>query len=244
MCSLPHLKMIISIDIHLLSMMKIPQFIFAFFAFFAIEPAFSQDQVTLFYINKIQLTQADSTALSACKTKEFKTVSLEIYVQDKNGKVDSIFSAGSDFHWWKDSVVFSYNIPKNLYQNNASISLHPVYQIACSGLNGNRGVENVEADGESNTVRNINVKFVSNPPGATVYLIPKLMWQRTPALSGKKDPAILGRYLLYNGVTPVNAMAQEYVYIALFKFKDKFIPVECSPTHFKMDDMVFANFIQ
>ena len=206
--------------------------------------AHSQDSLQLFYINKVILSQSDSATIAQCTKIAYKGVSLEITLFNKNGNPETLYTQGQNYRWWKDSVLFSYVVPAALYNESDSVSIHPTFQIACSGLNGNRGVENVEAEGRETAVKNIRVKFTSNPPGATVYLIPKLIWERTPALSKSRSQAALSRYVVYNGITPVQATAQEYVYIALFKYKNRFVPVECSPTHFNTDDTVFANFEQ
>ena len=207
--------------------------------------ASSQDSLHLFYISKVSLTKSDSADVAQCTKKEYKGVSLEINLLSKTGSTETIYTTGKDYRWWEDSVFFSYTVPAALYKQADSVVIHPTYHVACSGLKGNRGVENVDAEGKESTVRNITLKFVSNPPGASVYLIPKMIWERTPGLNGRsKNENLLSRYTIYSGVTPVESTAQEYVYIALFKLNNRYVPVECSPTHFKTDDSVFANFPQ
>ncbi len=169
-------------------------------------------------------------------------MSLEINLFGKSGNTQTLYATGKDYRWWKDSVFFSYNVPAALYRQNDSIIIHPTFQVACAGLKGNRGIENIEAEGKESTVRNIILKFISNPPGASVYLIPKMIWERTPALSKAKNETLLGHYAIYSGTTPVQSTAQEYVYIALFRYNNQYVPVECSPTHFNRVDSVYANF--
>ena len=96
--------------------------------------------------------------------------------------------------------------------------------------------------GSDKVVRNINLKLNSNPPGATVYLVPKLIWERTPLLAKLKNENLLGPYKVYNGITPIWTRAQEYVYVAVFKYKNQFVRVECSPTYTNPIDSVYADF--
>lgn len=207
--------------------------------------ASAQDSLHLFYISKIYLTKDDSAEIVQCKKADYKSVSLRLDLFSRNNPTETLYVTGNNYRWWKDSVFFSYTAPAALYKSSDSVIIHPTFHVACSGLQGNRGVENVEAEGKESTVRNITLKFVSNPPGANVYLIPKMIWERTPGLNGKsKNENLLSRYTIYSGVTPVESTAQEYVYIALFKLNNRYVSVECSPTHFKTDDSVFANFPQ
>ena len=210
-----------------------------------ISGGYAQDSLHLFYISKITLTQSDSANIAQCTKKDYKSVFLQINLLSKTGSSETIYATGKDYRWWKDSVFFSYTVPAAFYRQADSIIIHPTFHVACTGVNKNRGVENVDAEGKESTVRNITLKFVSNPPGANVYLIPKMIWERTPGLNGRsKNENLLSRYTIYSGVTPVESTAQEYVYIALFKLNNRYVPVECSPTHFKTDDSVFANFPQ
>lgn len=219
-------------------MIKLPGIIFL--AFFQ-TTAYSQDSLKLFYLNKVTNSKSDSLNLSECRKIIYKGTTVEINLFRNNEIINKFYAEASDFRFWKDSVFFSFNVSRSLYENIDSIAVHPLHHLVCEGRNGNRGPEKVEMEGSGNVIRNIDIKFYSNPPGAVVYLIPKLIWERTPRLI--KNDILLNRYRVYSGITPVWSKVQEYVYIALFRYNNKYRIIECRPTHFNPVDSVYADFL-
>jgi hypothetical protein len=66
-----------------------------------------------------------------------------------------------------------------------------------------------------------NVYLESDPPGAQVYLIPKIELDLDSSILC--DPAKLSKYLVPEGVTPVTTRAREMVYVVLFSRNGQFV---------------------
>jgi hypothetical protein len=64
------------------------------------------------------------------------------------------------------------------------------------------------------------VKFASYPPGAWVYLVPLYEWERDTTLEFA-DKRKLRKYLVPEGLTPVQTKAEEQVYMVLFDYNGK-----------------------
>jgi len=153
---------------------------------------------------------------------------------------DSLFQEVTKYTKWKDSILFAVSISKQLYDNSDSIVISPTHKFFCV-REGTRDILPLFSEGDENKIRNIKLKFISNPASSVVYLIPKIIWERNPLLAAKNENA-LNQYKLANGITPVWTPVQEYVYIALFKNKGKYIDIQCSPSYKNPIDSVYADF--
>jgi hypothetical protein len=68
-----------------------------------------------------------------------------------------------------------------------------------------------------------HVRLTSKPPGAVVFLIPKVEYERNPGIKDNilKDPLVGARYRVQEGVTPVETTTREMVYIAIFVLSER-----------------------
>ena len=202
----------------------------------------SQDSVKLFYISKIVAGEKDSLRLTQCDHILYRGALVKVLFFRNEITVDSLFKSVSGWTKWKDSVILNIDISQQIYNKSDSIVIIPTHQFLCK-TRGVRGSLPLNLEGEEKRIRNIKIKFISNPTSAVVYLVPKVIWERNPQLIAKNENA-LNQYKIANGITPVWSPVQEYVYIALFKYNGKYIDMQCSPTHKNPIDSVYADFIR
>jgi hypothetical protein len=214
---------------------------------FAISPSsaylFAQENTHFQYLNTIQLSPQNDVTLHKEPTAAYSGAFLQVYFFKQSKKVDSFFQEFTRFKKSGNQVLFDLEIPNALLTGSDSMAIIPTHHffIPKAGDSSLRGDRVLDMDGPKDGVRIIKLKLISTPPGATVYMIPKLAWDMDAQLRNKQGAA-LKPYAVYRGDTPTWYDAQEYVYIALFRIGDKFQDITCSPTHFNPIDSVNVKF--
>lgn len=215
--------------------------------FFTVSPfpinLLAQDNTHFQYLNSIRLTPQNEETLHKEPRAQYTGAFLAVYFFKQGRKVDSLFQDYTQFKKVGNEVLFDLELPNELMLSSDSLAIVPTHHFFIPSDSSTRGPRELDMDGAKDGVRIIKLKLISTPPGATVYMIPKIAWETEAQLRNKQEDA-LKPYVVSRGDTPTWYDAQEYVYIALFKMGDKFQDITCSPTHFNPVDSVKIKFQQ
>ena len=192
-----------------------------------------QNMIRLYFNQKLPINQSNKV-----HNLRFQSVTAQIYLTKDRIKTDSIFIESDDFSIWKDTVSFSVAVPTSFINKAKEISMLPLYNTTY--ITKTKGDKPIQLRGKLETVNQIKLKIKSEPSGAIVFLIPKFLWERNP-LFQKHDQNLLSHYIVASGPTTTYANVQEYVYIAVFLYKNIFKNIECSPNHISPVDSIFLK---
>ena len=204
---------------------------------------YSQATLKTFHISTANLLEVGSKQLLKCKTLKCTDglASIRAFKQDSlilNNEIRI-----SNISQWNDSILFSIEIAKQVFDNSDSILIKPSFKFACVEKEADgtpRGTKFLEIRGDEKATKAIQVKFQSNPQGSVVYLIPKIAWERNPLLA-KKDQEALRPFRIHGGLTPIWYTAHDYVYITLFKYKSNYSIIEFRANYNRPIDSVYAE---
>jgi len=206
-------------------------------AILAASVTFAQVPKRLYFIEKVNIKELMKNAFPDIDKPQIASVAVELYSYKNGIKQDSLTLHADNLYTWKDSVAFRVNVPESYFADQ-KISLQPIYHLKKNGKKGNLPSYVV---GNEQMVNPLLLKIKSNPSGAKVYLVPKLYWDRNPDFAKFKTDALF-LYQVSEGVTTVTTYVQEYVYIAVFKYQDRFLTMPCTPNHLHKSDSLFVDF--
>jgi hypothetical protein len=197
---------------------------------------FAQHTTKIYFIQKLDPEQFFEYPAKYTSTMKFKSAGVELYQTRQNEKVDSLFINADELYVLKDSLAFSIEVP-NRFFTGSMLTISPIFY-----LNNNKVKGGLPAyiQGKEQSVVPIKLKIKSDPSGATVYLIPKLYWEVNSQLP-KYNKEALFPYMVSEGLTTVSVNVQEYVYIAVFLYKNKFTTIQCAPNHLSPVDSIFRK---
>lgn len=196
-------------------------------------------QTNKIYFNKhlLNSSEVSNYPIKNRDFKKFKSAGAVLYLSRNGQKVDSLFVSGTQFDVWNNSVSFSVDVPVKYLSKDATLSLTPYFYLSDSKI---KGQTPEYSQGPEELVAPIKLKIKSDPSGATVYLIPKFYWERNNKFLSY-DLKALAPYLVSSGVTTAYTSVQEYVYIAVFSYKNKFTNIQFAPNHFSPIDSIFKK---
>ena len=199
----------------------------------------TEHETRLFYIGKLSLNKEKAAILKNLNGGHFTGVMAEVYALIDHHKIDSLLVEPENVSFWKDSVAFSVSVPEDFTKTATEISIVPVYHVSYKTVD--RGDASIDLNGDGDTTGRILLKIKSDPQKVTVYLIPKVMWQHDHRLVAY-EPDALEHYIVSQGPTDVTVpLQEEYVYIALYYFHNKYSRIECRPSHLNPVDSVFLK---
>ncbi|NVM65083.1 hypothetical protein FHW88_003387 [Mucilaginibacter sp. SG538B] len=199
---------------------------------------FAQDTKKIYFVEKIDYSKLSAKLLDVSNLPKIASASVEVYFHDKEVITDSLTLHAQGIVTWKDSVAFILNIPENYLYHSKRISIIPIYHFKKDGTKGNLPFYSI---GLEKSVDPLLLKIKSNPPGAIVYLIPKFFWERDKQLSNFNQNSLFP-YRVSEGNTNVTTYVQEFVYVAVFRYKNRYLTLQCSPNHLHKNDSVFIDF--
>lgn len=127
-------------------------------------------------------------------------------------------------------------IPKQIIINQDSISLLTKLKIPTKGINDSLFKETFEI---LKTMSFTEFKFESKPKGASIYLIPLLVWLKSNEDIQKIK---LDLFLLHEGSTNLKTYLPEENYKAVFKLGNKVIVRDCKPIRRKPINQLAVDF--
>lgn len=197
----------------------------------------SQHTSKIYFIQQLDPERIFESPSKYTANIKFKSVGVELYQSKQNRKVDSMFTNANEFQILNDTVTFSVLVPDRFFSKGAELSLSPIFYLNDTKVKG--GLPKY-IQGKEQPVLQIKLKIKSDPSGATVYLIPKLYWEQNPQLATHNLQA-LAPYLVTGGPTTIYTYVQEYVYIAVFSYGNKFKEIPCEPNHLNPVDSIFTK---
>lgn len=187
----------------------------------------------VFVIEKVK----DYRHVKGTKASIIVSVGVELYRVMNGAKIDSLYKPANYYNIWKDSIIFSFTAPASFSPEKNSIVIQPIYHYY---KNDNKSNSANYILGDDHTIELTKLKIKSDPSGADVFLVPRIIWERNSKLN-HYDVNELTRYLISEGTTTVITHVQEYVYVAIYHYKDKFYPVLCAPNHLNGLDSVYKK---
>ena len=91
--------------------------------------------------------------------------------------------------------------------------------------------------------RHILLEIKTEPEGAIVYLIPKIIWDRNPNILNTNYTKLLEKFRCYEGYTPLSLIVEEYVYVIVLKNdkNGKYKTAICKPKYKNRIEKVFLK---
>ncbi|EHQ26994.1 hypothetical protein [Mucilaginibacter paludis] len=198
----------------------------------------AQEEIRLYFVQKINISPADKNKLNQLPNATYAGAMVSIYQLTAGVKTDSVLVEAEDFQRWKDTVAFSAAVPASFITNAPGLSASPLLHIVYSKPG--RGDFSLDIKGKEKPVSQIQLKIKSDPSGANVFLVPKIVWDRNP-LFKRFDQSLLAHYNVYNGLTTVKVPVQEFVYVVVYSYNNHFKTIECRPSHLNPVDSVYLK---
>lgn len=199
----------------------------------------AQKKSTFYYIKPISLDTFSKRKIASLNTPIINGANVKVYAMRNQLKKDSLLLDAENFKIWRDTVSFSYTVPDFFLEGTTGLSITPIYSVnykADQGTGKQKGEKFTRISGSQDIVKPILLKIKSDPTGATVYLVPKITWEKD--ISRKKlDEKALAPYIVGNPTNTVTRV-QEYVYIVVFASNNSYKTMECRPNHLLQLDSV------
>jgi hypothetical protein len=203
---------------------------------FSVLSGFSQEKTRLYFAAPLHSDIFKKPALFK-PDLTFRAAGATIYRTNKIGELDSIFVMSNDLHVYHDSIFFSLSVPEK-YLAEGRVTLGPIYYPQTKN---NKGNPPNYLLGNVQPLNRITVKIKSEPSGATVFFVPKFLWEQDGRLQ-KYNSQALSPFIVSTGSTTVTTNVQEYVYIAVFMLKNKYSTLQYAPNHLNPIDSISTTF--
>jgi hypothetical protein len=203
---------------------------------FSVLNAFSQEKTRLYFAVPLHSDVFKKPTLFKPDLK-FRAAGATIYRTNTRGELDSLFFMSNDLHVYHDSIFFSLSVPEK-YLAEGRVTLSPIYYPQ---IKNNKGNPPNYLLGNVQSLNRITVKIKSDPSGATVFFVPKFLWEQDSRLQ-KYNLQALSPFIVSAGSTTVTTNVQEYVYIAVFMLKNKYSELQYAPNHLNPIDSISTTF--